>query len=149
MTKRIRSRERLRMTHADVASFFDDFGKLFSDDGRAEAWVGSIEDEGLIVLDDNDLRYAYEPLDEFERILRDRGFAAGFPLLPSPHAHNFNEELNLEEARLRVVRLGQRASAGRRRVGKQRLLKEQAFYVGCPSRSKKPAQAGFSLGRAS
>jgi hypothetical protein len=89
------------LTHAGVGSFFDDFGTLFSDDGRADAWVGSMHDEGLIVLDENDLLYAYGPLDEFERMLRDRGFTVEWPLLPSPHVHNFNEELNSEEARLR------------------------------------------------
>lgn len=89
------------MTHADAAAFFDQFGTLFADDGRADAWVGSTQGEGLIVLDRDDVLYAYGPLDEFERMLRDRGFAAGFPLLPNPHIHNYNPELSPEEARLR------------------------------------------------
>jgi hypothetical protein len=88
------------MTHGDVALFFDEFGKLFSEHGRAEAWVGSTQDEGLIVLDEHDLLYAYGPFDEFERILRDRGFTAGLPELPVPHWHAFNAEL-AEEVRLR------------------------------------------------
>ena len=94
------------MTHADVASFFDEFGKLFSDDGRAEAWIGSMQVEGgrvreFIVLDNHDLLYAYGPLDDFERILRDRGFTAGLAELPYPHSHAYNTELDAEEVRLR------------------------------------------------
>jgi hypothetical protein len=94
------------MTHADVASFFDEFGKLFSDDGRAEAWIGSMQEEGgrardFIVLDNHDLLYAYGPLDEFERILRDRGFTAGLAEVPAPHEHHYNPQFDTEEARLR------------------------------------------------
>ena len=88
------------MTYADVASFFDEFGRLFAEHGRAEAWVGSTHEGGLIVLDEHDLLYAYGPLDEFERILRDRGFTAGLPEMPVPHVHALNVEL-AEQLRLR------------------------------------------------
>jgi hypothetical protein len=89
------------MTHADAASFFDEFGKLFSEDGRAQAWVGSMHDDGLIVLDEHDLLYASGPLNEFERILRDRGFTTGHAKIPAPHAHQYSPAFDTEEARLR------------------------------------------------
>jgi hypothetical protein len=86
------------MTDADVASFFDQFGRLFAEHGRAEAWIGSLPDEGglardFVVLDDHDLLYAYGPLDVFERILRDVGFTTGLPEIPVPHVHGLNVEL--------------------------------------------------------
>jgi hypothetical protein len=88
------------MTYPDVAAFFDEFGRLFAAHGRAEAWVGSTQDSGLVVLDEHDLLYAYGPLDEFEAILPDRGYKAGFPEVPVPHAHALDVEL-AEQLRFR------------------------------------------------
>lgn len=84
-----------------VVRFLDDFRELFENDARAEAWVGATSGEGLLVLDEHDLIYAYGPLDDFEEILVAREFEGGDPGVSFEHLHRFNAELDHMELRLR------------------------------------------------
>jgi hypothetical protein len=89
------------LTYADLVVFIAEFAPLFSNDGRADLWIGSTTDDGLLVLDEHDLVYAYGPLDAFSTDLDARGFQHRFPAdVPYPHAHYYNEEYDDLEARL-------------------------------------------------
>ena len=89
------------MTHTDVVSFLAAFRELFEDDARANVWVGTTANVGLLVLDEHDLIYAYGPLDDFETVIRQRGFALGEPGAPDPHEHHYNPEFDHLEVQLR------------------------------------------------
>lgn len=85
-------------SRSEVASFVGAFERLFSEDSRANLWVGEADGRGLIVLDEHDLIYAYGPLATFETVLIEQGFVPGSARIPNPHGHHFNHELDpLEE----------------------------------------------------
>ena len=88
------------LTQAEVATFLAEFESLFTNDARAELWIGSTSGEGLLVLDEHDLIYAYGPLDAFSARLSARGYGHGLPRAPDPHEHHYNEELDDLQARL-------------------------------------------------
>ena len=90
------------LTQAEVLRFFGEFGELFEQDGRAQAWVGATaRGEGLLVLDEHDLVYAYGPLDAFEAVLAGRGYEPGVPEVPDPHEHAYLERYDSLEVNLR------------------------------------------------
>jgi hypothetical protein len=84
----------------EVAAFFEDFDGFFTHDGRASAWIGSTDGDGLLVLDEHDLIYAYGLLGVFEDVLLARGFAPGFAEIPEPHGHHYPAQWSAEELRL-------------------------------------------------
>jgi hypothetical protein len=88
------------LTHSELAVFLEEFEDLFSNDARAEIWIGSTTGEGLLVLDEHDLVYAYGPLDAFSAQLGARGFEHGLPRAPDPHEHQYNPEFDELEGRL-------------------------------------------------
>jgi hypothetical protein len=88
------------MTRGEVAAFLAEFRDFFVSDARSSVWVGSIGGDGLVVLDEHDLLYAYGPLDEFGLVLRDAGYVDGIPAAPVPHVHRFNPELDALEVLL-------------------------------------------------
>jgi hypothetical protein len=88
------------LSQAELATFLADFEDLFMNDGRAELWIGSTTGEGLLVLDEHDLVYAYGLLDTFSAVLSARGFEHGLPGAPVPHEHHYNKELDDLERRL-------------------------------------------------
>jgi hypothetical protein len=89
------------MMHTEVAVFVDEFRDLFEKDARADLWVGTTTNQGLVVLDEHDLIYAYGPLDRFEGVLRSDGYVAGEPRAPDPHEHHYNVEFDDLEMRIR------------------------------------------------
>jgi hypothetical protein len=88
------------LAQGEVATFLDEFEELFTHDARAELWIGSTTGEGLLVLDEHDLVYAYGLLDAFSAQLVARGFKDGLPRAPDPHEHHYNTEFDGLEARL-------------------------------------------------
>ena len=88
------------LTRADLETFLAEFEELFTNDARAELWIGSTTGEGLLVLDDHDVVYAYGPLDAFSAELAGRSFANGVPSIPHPHEHHFHKEFDDLERRL-------------------------------------------------
>jgi hypothetical protein len=89
------------MRHSEVVAFVDEFRDLFEKDARADLWVGTTMNQGLVVLDEHDLIYAYGPLDLFEEVLRRNRYAAGEPRAPDPHEHHYNVEFDELEVRIR------------------------------------------------
>jgi hypothetical protein len=86
------------LTYAELVVFIAEFAPLFSNDGRADLWVGSTTDVGLLVLDEHDLVYAYGPLDAFAAHLDAHGFEHRPPEVPYPHTHYYNKEYDEFEA---------------------------------------------------
>ena len=89
------------LTHGQVVHFLTEFRDLFENDARAQAWVGATSGDGLLVLDEHDLIYAYGPLDDLEAGLAGHGYTRGDPRVPDPHEHHYNHELDALEVRLR------------------------------------------------
>lgn len=90
------------LTHAELVGFLGEFRDLFENDGRAQAWVGAtVGGEGLVVLDEHDLIYAYGPLDTLEAVLSARGYERGEPHVPDDHEHHYRPENDELEVRLR------------------------------------------------
>jgi len=87
-------------SRAALLRFLDRFGELFEDDARAELWLGEAAGDGLLVLDEHDLIYAYGPLHRFQAILRRRGYRPGDPRIPDPHEHRYNHQFDALEREL-------------------------------------------------
>lgn len=88
------------LTLDELTAFLAEFDVLFADDARTALWVGSTTGEGLLVLDEHDLVYAYGSLAAFAGRLSARGFEHGLPAAPDPHEHHYNSELDDFERRL-------------------------------------------------
>ena len=88
------------LSHPEVAVFLEDFDGFFTHDGRASVWIGSTDGDGLLVLDEHDLIYAYGLLGVFEDVLLARGFEPGLAEIPFPHQHDYPPAWADEERRL-------------------------------------------------
>src|SRR6266498_3237063 len=55
------------LTYGEVVEFLTEFRDFFERDARAEVWVGTTTNQGMVVLDEHDLIYAYGPLDRYSR----------------------------------------------------------------------------------
>ncbi len=89
-----------RLDHVTVASFLTRFTEFLEGDGRHNVWIGSIDNEGLLVYDHHNIVYAYGPLDCYRTILTSRDFAEAKIKIPSPHAHHYNAEFDDAEREL-------------------------------------------------
>jgi hypothetical protein len=86
--------------HAALERFLDRFGELFEDDGRADLWIGETQGDGLLVLDEHDVVYAYGPVQRIQTILNRRGYARGAPTVPVPHEHRYHRHFDDLERQL-------------------------------------------------
>ena len=84
----------------EVEAFLRRFRAAFEQDGRHHVWIQTTSDageDGLLVYDENNLIYAYGPLDAFEAILRRRGLRHGTVQLPVPHRVRFHGHFDRDE----------------------------------------------------
>jgi hypothetical protein len=87
-------------SHAELAAFLAAFRVFFETDGRHHVWVGSGNNDGLLVYDQHNVIFAYGPLDEFKAILHGHGFQQREFWFPAPHQHQYLPENDAEEERL-------------------------------------------------
>ncbi|MCC6953540.1 MAG: hypothetical protein IT290_05440 [Deltaproteobacteria bacterium] len=84
----------------ELTEFFDSFGTFLEADGRHHLWVGSADQEGILVYDRHDIIYAYGALDEYEARLAQRGFRMGEAKVPQTHEHQISSENDAQEGRI-------------------------------------------------
>ncbi len=75
-----------------LKEFLTEFGSFLSTDGRHHFWIGSTQNEGMLIYDQHDVIYAYGNLDEYEARLVRRGLTIGEVSFPAPHLHCYNQE---------------------------------------------------------
>lgn len=73
-----------------VRTFLDEFGDCLTHDARHELWIGQLQERHMLIYDQHGLLYAYGPLEDFERILRQWGLTPGDIEIPIPHAHHYH-----------------------------------------------------------
>ncbi|OGT57452.1 MAG: hypothetical protein A3E01_08660 [Gammaproteobacteria bacterium RIFCSPHIGHO2_12_FULL_63_22] len=78
----------------ELDAFFARYSEFLSSDARFDIWFRSAQDEATLVWDRHNLLYCYGPLHRFSALLKDLGFVAGSPIIPSPHAHNYHSEFD-------------------------------------------------------
>jgi len=83
-----------------METFLDQFRGFLEQDGRHHLWIVSPEAAATVVYDHHQLIYAYGPLDDFERVLRQAGMDQGPIIVPSEHQHRYHPEMDEEEDRL-------------------------------------------------
>lgn len=83
-----------------LSAFLLEFGNYLYSDARFDLWAYSPAERATIVWDRHNLIYAYGPLPRYERVLSELGYGVAFPLIPTPHAHNYREEFDETAARL-------------------------------------------------
>lgn len=83
-----------------LQSFLYKFGHYLSTDGRHHFWIGSIQNEGMLIYDQHDVIYAYGDLDAYEAKLVQRGLTIASVTFPSPHTHCYNAENDADESRI-------------------------------------------------
>lgn len=89
----------------EVERFFETFTPLLEGDGRANAWIASVDENGVphgqIIYDRHQIIYAYGPLERYESTLEDKGLKKGASApLPHPHTHHYNKEFDEAVAQL-------------------------------------------------
>lgn len=57
--------------------------------GGQHTWIGNPSGEGLLVLDNHNLIYAYGTIDQYIELLKKEGYEQGSCLIPHPHTHHF------------------------------------------------------------
>lgn len=82
----------------DVSSLLRRFEAFIESDARLDVWI--LGSDGAIQLDKHALVFAYGPMDEFESALVSIGLSRGAVDLPFPHAHQYNESFDADEAAL-------------------------------------------------
>lgn len=88
------------LTARDLRDFLSVHAAFLENDGRHHFWIRSIENEGLLVYDQHNVIYAYGPLDQFEQLLKRRGFRPGTVRFPAPHTHHYHASYDSAEDRL-------------------------------------------------
>lgn len=78
------------LERADVRRLLVDHAETFERDGRHHVWLHSADGSGTLVYDRHDLVYAYGALEDFEAVLRRRGYGEGRVSLDRPHAHHYH-----------------------------------------------------------
>lgn len=76
----------------ELKTFLEQYETFLSTDGRHHFWIGSTENEGMLIYDHHDVIYAYGNLDEYETRLDQRGLKVGKVSFPAPHSHCYNQE---------------------------------------------------------
>jgi len=75
-------------------AFLARYSEFLSSDARFDIWIRSAQDGATLVWDRHNLLYCYGPLHRFSARLKDLGFVAGTPAVPSRHAHNYHPEFD-------------------------------------------------------
>ncbi len=83
-----------------LETFLDGFRAFLEQDGRHHVWIVSPDAAATVVYDHHQLVYAYGPLDEYERVLRQAGMDEGPIVVPPEHQHRYHAEMDEEEDRL-------------------------------------------------
>jgi len=76
------------------------YWEYLSRDARFDLWFYSPAINATLVWDRHDLLFAYGPLDNFEAILSEWGCQHGYPVLPSPHTHNYHAGFDISATQL-------------------------------------------------
>ncbi|HEX5011211.1 MAG TPA: hypothetical protein VFY71_12510 [Planctomycetota bacterium] len=86
------------LNRSELEAFLHRFRASFEQDARHHVWIQSLTDEtAQVVYDENDVIYAYGPLDEFERVLAERGLRSGSIDIPVPHNVMFHDAFDDDE----------------------------------------------------
>jgi len=86
------------LTRKQLAAFLDRFRNYFERDARHDFWVSEADGSSLLVYDRHNVIYAYGPLQQYEQMLRAKGFEQTQEVLfPAPHSHHYNSEYDGEE----------------------------------------------------
>ena len=89
-----------RLSFSDLVNFLRKFTIFFETDGRHHLWIGTPNNQNLIVYDRHNVIYAYGPLNKYENILRKANFIQKKIIFPDPHSHRYNQENDKEEEEL-------------------------------------------------
>ena len=83
-----------------MEKFFSEFQEYFESDGRHAIWLASLPASATLVYDQHNVIYAYGPLEQYEQIVRDRGFQEQTVRFPAPHSHNYNPQYDEQEQKV-------------------------------------------------
>ncbi len=100
-SRRLRSEGRYQATgpvsRDELETFLGRFRGFLEQDGRHHLWIVSPEAHAALVYDHHQLVYAYGPLEEYERVLRQAGMDEGPIVVPPEHQHRYHSEMDEEE----------------------------------------------------
>jgi hypothetical protein len=93
------------MSFDELTQFTSEFREYIECDPSHVFWFFNSDTRRQVVLDEHNLTFVYEDLENAVSYLRSEGFREGSIELPSPHVHFYNKELR-ERGELLVMRLG-------------------------------------------
>lgn len=88
------------LSKTEVSDWLREFTDFLRADARFDLWAHDPQANATLVWDRHNLLFAYGPLDRFEAALRERGFAEGDAIVPSPHEHHYRPEYDDDARRL-------------------------------------------------
>ncbi|MCW2922897.1 MAG: hypothetical protein JWM98_301 [Thermoleophilia bacterium] len=82
------------MAPDDATNLITRFSDFLEQDARHNVWLAAPGSEITLAYDEHDLVYAYGPLDQYEAVLKRRGFSDAEPVIPNPHSHSFHPQFD-------------------------------------------------------
>ena len=79
-------------TKEEVIDFLLDFKDYFETDGRSHLWIGTLENNGTLILDQHNVIFGNGPLEAFQKTLELQNYSPFEFDFPAPHIHNFHDE---------------------------------------------------------
>ncbi|WP_169665267.1 hypothetical protein [Flammeovirga yaeyamensis] len=79
-------------TKRELTEFLNRYQKYFETDARHHIWIGTVENNGLLVYDQHNVVFAYGNINKFRtRLAKNRYKEQDFSF-PVPHGHLYHEE---------------------------------------------------------
>lgn len=79
-------------SETELLEFLTKFKSFFETDGRHHIWIGTVENNGLLVYDQHNVIFAYGDNEKYIKRLIENEYAEKSFSFPAPHVHSFHEE---------------------------------------------------------
>ena len=86
------------LSEQEFKTFMQIYGPYLGSDGRFDVWARSHEDNATIVWDRHNFLFAYEPVDNFIRIMSALNFSQGDVPKLDNHVHHYRDECDADAA---------------------------------------------------
>lgn len=88
------------LTQTQLSDFLKRYKDYFESDARHHLWIGLFRSKALLVYDQHNVIYGYGDLDEYQKMLQEKGFSKGAVTFPSPHTHPYHPDNDSHEVRI-------------------------------------------------
>jgi hypothetical protein len=88
------------LTETQLSDFLNRYRDFLESDARHHLWIGLYRSNALLVYDQHNVIYGYGDLDEYQKVLKKKGFSEGTVTFPSPHTHPYHQANDSHEVKI-------------------------------------------------